>query len=343
MKNKTGPPVEVITLSHGSGGGAQQKLMNGVIRKYFSNSVLDKMEDGAVLPAVKGRIVMTTDSFVVSPLFFPGGDIGRLSICGTVNDLAAMGARPMYLTAGFILEEGLNLRVLKKILASMQRAAREAGVIIAGGDTKVVEKGKADGIFINTSGIGELTAGPDISAANAAPGDAVIISGTLGDHEISILREREGLKFDALVSSDCAPLNHMLEPAIKQGLRIHAMRDPTRGGLAAVLNEIAAASGVEITINEGSIPVKKGVRSICSVLGFDPLYLANEGKMTVICAKKDAGRMADTLRKNKYGRDAEIIGSITGRDGKGKVLLRTTVGGSRIVFMPEGEQLPRIC
>jgi hydrogenase expression/formation protein HypE len=336
--------TDVITMAHGSGGRAQQKFINEVIKKYFSNPVLDKMEDGAVLPPVKGRIVMTTDSFVVSPVFFPGGDIGRLSICGTVNDLTAMGARPLYLTAGFILEEGLSITDLEKILASMQKAAKEAGVIIAGGDTKVVEKGKADRIFINTSGIGEMVrSGINISASNAVPGDAVVISGTLGDHEISIVKGREGLEFGAVISSDCAPLNRMLEPVIKAGVRINAMRDPTRGGLAAVLNEIAAASGIEISIDEDKIPVKKAVKSICSVLGFDPLYLANEGKMALLCAGKDSMRAVSILKKNKYGRDAAIIGNVSGKDRKGKVLLKTSAGGGRIVFMPEGEQLPRIC
>jgi hydrogenase expression/formation protein HypE len=335
---------DIITLAHGSGGRAQLRLINDVIKKRFSNPVLNKMEDGAVLPRPAGRIVLTTDSFVVSPIFFSGGDIGRLSICGTVNDLAAMGAKPFYITAGLIIEEGLRISEFERILASMQKTAKEAGVIIVGGDTKVVEKGKADKIFINTAGMGiMINPGLDISASNAAPGDAVIISGTLGDHEISILKDREGIGFEADIKSDCAPLNKMTAALIKAGIKISAMRDPTRGGLSAVLNEIASASGVEIDIQESEIPVKKAVAAICSVLGFEPLYLANEGKMAIFCQSKQAKRALAILKKTKYGRDVAIIGRVTGKNKKGKVVLKTGAGGERILLMPEGEQLPRIC
>jgi hydrogenase expression/formation protein HypE len=333
---------EIITLAHGSGGRAQQILINGLIMKYLGNPILAGLEDAAVLPRVDGRLAMTTDSFVVSPVFFSGGDIGRLSVCGTVNDLAAMGAKPLYITCGFILEEGLTLKDLEKILGSMRDAAKEAGVIVVAGDTKVVERGKADRIFINTAGIGVISfAG--ISVLNAKPGDAIIISGTLGDHAVSILKDREGIGFEAAIKSDCAPLNKMLSPLLKSGIRIHAMRDPTRGGLAAVLNEIASSSGVEMTIDEASVPVKPAVRSACALLGFEPIYLANEGKMAVICAQRDAKRAVSLLKKTRYGRDAAVIGRVGKKDKKGRVLLRTTAGGERIVFMPEGEQLPRIC
>jgi hydrogenase expression/formation protein HypE len=335
---------DVITLSHGSGGRKMQRLITGVILKYFDNPILRKMDDSAVLPPVKGRLAFTTDSFVVSPLFFSGGDIGRLAVCGTVNDLIAVGAKPKYLTAAFIIEEGFKTPDLERVLLSMKKAAREAGVIIAAGDTKVVEHGKADGIFINTSGIGVIESNNiKISASNAKPGDAIIISGTLGDHETAILKERKGLGFDSTLKSDCAPLNKMLQPMIKPAYGIHVMRDPTRGGLAAVLNEIASASGTDIRIYNNKIPVNKTVRSACAIFGFDPLYMANEGKMAVICADKSKNRVLQALKKHKYGRNAAIIGRVLRKSKSPKVYEATNAGGERIVFMPEGEMLPRIC
>jgi hydrogenase expression/formation protein HypE len=335
---------EIITLSHGSGGRKMQKLISGTIMKYLDNPILRKMDDSAVLLPIKGRLSMTTDSFVVSPLFFSGGDIGRLAVCGTVNDLTAVGAKPKYLTAGLIIEEGFRVADLERILLSMKIAAEEAGVIITAGDTKVVERGKADGIFINTSGLGEITSDKTyISAAGAKPGDAVIISGTIGDHEIAILKQRKGLGFDSGLKSDCAPLNNMLLPLIKTSFNIHVMRDPTRGGLAAVLNEIASASGVDIRISNDKVPVNKTVRSACSIFGFDPLYLANEGKMTIICADKSKNNVLKALKQHKYGRNAAVIGKVLKKSKSPKVLEDTTAGGERIIFVPEGEMLPRIC
>lgn len=335
---------EVITLAHGSGGRKMQELISGLIIRHLSNPVLDKMEDAGVIVSKEGKTAVTTDSFVVSPLFFSGGDIGRLSVCGTINDLAAMGAVPKCITTGFIIEEGLPVGSLKRILVSIRKACDEAGVFTAAGDTKVVEKGKADGIFINTSGIGEIKKGaPALSCSNARPGDAVILSGTLGDHEIAILKERKGLSFKSAIKSDCAPLNKMILPLMKPSFAMHAMRDPTRGGLAAVLNEIAAASGVNIAIDESRIRLRAAVRAACGVFGFDPLYLANEGKMAIICAADRAAAAVKVLRRHRYGKNAAIIGRVAGNSGSPKVYLRTKNSGERIVFMPEGEQLPRIC
>jgi hydrogenase expression/formation protein HypE len=335
---------KTITLAHGAGGLKMQSLINNVIMSHFSNSVIDKMEDAAVMPGIKGRLVMTTDSFVVSPIFFSGGDIGRLSVCGTINDLSAMGARPLYLTAAFIIEEGLLVSTLEKIVFSMKKTCDEAGVFIACGDTKVVERGKADKIFINTSGIGEITGNKTrISCSAARPGDAIILSGALGEHEISILKERTGLGFDSSIKSDCAPLYDMLKPVIRLGAGIHVMRDPTRGGLAAVLNEIASASGVDISIDEAKVPENKTVKSACAIFGFDPFYLANEGKMVIICSDKSKYRVVKALKMSLYGKNASIIGKVTAKSKRNRVTALTASGGERVIFMAEGEQLPRIC
>lgn len=301
------------------------------------------MEDGAVLPQVKGKIVMTTDSFVVSPIFFSGGDIGKLSICGTVNDLTAMAARPLYITTGFIIEEGFGIDKLENILKSMKQTADEAGVSIIAGDTKVVERGKADGIYINTTGIGVISVKTAVSVSKAGPGDAVIVTGALGEHEAAILKERQGLSFKAAIKSDCAPLYSMIATLISAGIKLKVMRDPTRGGLAAVLNEIAESSKVNIRINEEAIPENKTVRAACSLFGFEPVYMANEGKMAIICAKKDAAKAIMLLKKSKYGKKAAVIGSVTAKSKKPTVIMATTSGGERILLMPEGEQLPRIC
>jgi len=334
---------EIITLAHGAGGRAAQRLIDDYIKKYFSNEILDKLEDGSVLELNSKKIVMTTDSFVVNPVFFAGGDIGKLSICGTVNDLAAMGARPMYITAGLIIEEGLEISDFERILSSMKKTAEESGVKIIAGDTKVVEKGKADRIYINTAGIGEIiNTALNISASSAKEGDFVIISGTTGDHETAILKEREGIGFEADIKSDCAPLNNMIEKVINTGAQISVMRDPTRGGLATVLNEIAAASGVEIKISEELIPVNEIVKSACSILGFEPVYMANEGKMVIITAPGDEKKVLEALRKTEYGKEAAVIGKVTGNK-KPAVIIETISGGERILMISEGENLPRIC
>ncbi|HRU39715.1 MAG TPA: hydrogenase expression/formation protein HypE [Candidatus Goldiibacteriota bacterium] len=318
--------------------------MTGLIMKYLGNPTLNKMEDSACLPGINGRMAFTTDSFVVSPAFFSGGDIGKLAVCGTVNDLAAAGAKPLFLTAGLILEEGFSIRSLEKILISMKKTAFEAGVTIVAGDTKVVERGKADKIFINTSGLGSINQScGELSVSNAAPGDAVIISGTLGDHETAILKERKGLSFKSLVKSDCAPLYGMIKPLLRLGKSLHSMRDATRGGLAAVLNEIAASSGVDLMIYGSRIPVNKAVKAACGLFGFDPLFMANEGKMAVICDSGVKNRVLKILRKHKYGRKAAIIGEVLRRNKSPKVYEKTDSGGERIVLMPEGEMLPRIC
>src|ERR1035437_970444 len=334
----------VITMAHGAGGRKMQEFISAIIKKYFSNPILDRMDDSALLTATKGRLVFTTDSFVVTPVFFSGGDIGRLAVCGTVNDLTAMGAKPLYITAALIIEEGFPVLDLEKILASMKRTAVEAGVVIAAGDTKVVERGKADKIFINTAGIGAVYGGKTkISSVNARPGDVVILTGNLGDHEIAILKERENLKMRTSISSDCAPLFRMIKPLLDAKIDLHVMRDPTRGGLAAVLNEISFASGVDIKIFQDAIPLNRAVKTACSMLGFDPLFLANEGKMVIFCGSKHAEKALKLLKKSPQGIFAAIIGSVTGKNKKPLVTMQTTSGGERIVLMPEGEQLPRIC
>jgi len=333
---------EIITLSHGAGGKIARELINDYIKKFFNCPELNKLEDGAIIKTNSKKAVLTTDSFVIYPIFFSGGDIGKLSICGTVNDLSAMGAKPLYLTCGFILEEGFLLSDFKKILQSMKKTAKEADIKIVAGDTKVVPKSKGDGIYINTTGYGELLDEKIcISAYNAKPDDSVIITGNIGDHEIAILKEREGLKFDAKVKSDCAPLNQLVKELITAKIKIKAMRDPTRGGIAGVLNEIAQSSRVDILIDENSLPVNKVVLSACSIMGFEPLYLANEGKMIIILESDDAQRALKVIRKNKYGRNAKIIGKVI--KGKGLVKLKTKTGGVRILLQPQGEQLPRIC
>lgn len=338
MNNKD----NIITLSHGAGGRLARELINKYIKKHFSCSELDKLEDGALININSKTAVVTTDSFVVSPPFFSGGDIGKLSICGTVNDLVAMGAKPIYLTCGFILEEGLKLSDFEKILKSMSKTAKLAGVKIVAGDTKVVQKNKGDLIFINTTGFGEpIRQGLKISSSSAKPGNIVIITGNIGEHEIAILKDREGLSFEANIKSDCAPLNNMIEKLLTSGVKINTMRDPTRGGLAGILNEIAKDSGVDIVIEEEKLPISKTVRAACSIMGFEPWYLANEGKMVVIIEKKDERKALNALKKSKYGKKSKVIGQV--KKGSGKLILKTKIGGEKILLMPEGEQLPRIC
>jgi len=334
---------ERILLAHGSGG----KLSHDLIEKSFvstlGNPILDKLDDSAVFELGRqGKLAFSTDSYVVSPIFFPGGDIGRLSVCGTVNDLAMSGAVPLYLSLSLIIEEGLLIADLEKIVGSIGSTAVKAGVKIVAGDTKVVNKGSADELFITTSGVGMVPPGIDISGANARPGDRVIISGTLGDHGIAIVSQREGLKFQVPVPSDCCPLNGLVAEMLKTSADIHCLRDPTRGGLATTLNEFTQQSGVGININEESLPVDKAVLSACELLGFDPLYIANEGKLVAVVAPDEADRILARMKQHRYGKDAAIIGEVVS-EHPGRVVMKTRLGASRLVDVLVGELLPRIC
>jgi len=333
---------DVIKLSHGSGGEASRKLVEEVIAGYLKNEALDPLDDSAVLEVVGGRLAFTTDSYVVSPLFFPGGDIGSLAVHGTVNDLAMVGATPLALTLSFILEEGLPIDDLHRILASVRSACEEARVNVVAGDTKVVERGSGDGIFINTSGIGSIPAGVNISASNAAPGDVIILSGTIGDHGITVLSRREGMDFATSMESDSAPLGGMVEAMLKVTGSIHAMRDPTRGGLATSLNEIAAKSGVGLEIDEASIPVNPQVNDACDMLGFDVFYVANEGKLVAFVPAAEAPAVLAAIKSARYGENAAVIGRVV-KENPGLVTLNTQVGGRRILSPLSGELLPRIC
>ncbi|MGD0780858.1 MAG: hydrogenase expression/formation protein HypE [Dehalococcoidales bacterium] len=329
-----------ILLAHGSGG----KLMHDLIQSFLpdlANPILEKMEDSAVFN-VSGKLAFTTDSYVVNPIFFPGGDIGRLAVCGTVNDLAMSGAKPLYLSLSFIIEEGLPIADLKKILTSIKKAAAEADVKIVTGDTKVVNKGSADKLFVNTAGVGSVPEGVNISASNAKVGDKVILSGNIGDHGVAVLSQREGLKFDTPVPSDCAPLHKLVADMLAAASNIHCMRDPTRGGLATTLNDFAEKSNVGIRIEEDKIPVAKAVLAACELLGLDPLYIANEGKLVAVVPAKYTDAVLFAMKKNKYGRNAVIIGEVTAEHSQ-RVVMKTTLGASRIVDMPVGELLPRIC
>lgn len=350
-----------ITLAHGSGGKAMHELIEGLFLEYLKNPFLEKLEDQAVFEIPNNltpsngsanqhavRLAFTTDSYVVDPIFFPGGDIGELAVNGTVNDLAMSGARPLYLSAGFIIEEGFAIEDLKRILASMRDAANRAGVDIVTGDTKVVQKGSADKIFINTAGIGVIERPVHISAARAQAGDQVILSGTIGDHGTTILIARGELELETDIESDTAPLNSLVQDMLDEaaqiadGGAIHTLRDPTRGGLATTLNEIALSSEVCIEIHENRIPVREEVKGACEILGLDPLYVANEGKLVAIVAGEMAESVVARMRENPYGRDACIIGEVK-TEPQGIVALVTGFGGRRIVDMLVGEQLPRIC
>ena len=326
-----------ITMAHGSGGKATAELIEDIFEKSFRNPVLSTLEDSAVVPGAE-KIAVTTDSFVVTPLFFPGGDIGRLSVCGTVNDLLMSGATPRYLTCGFILEEGADTEDLKKIAASMAETAKEAGVSIVAGDTKVVE-GKG-GVYINTAGVGFVPSNVSLSASSCEEGDVVLLSGNLGDHHAAILSER--MHIQNTILSDCAPLNEMVGTLLKSGVKVKAMRDVTRGGLGTVLNEFSAASGCCMELEEKAIPVSAQVHGFCEILGLDPLYMGNEGKMTAVVAQEDAQKALACMRNSRYGKDAAIIGKVVSGE-PGTVLLRTPIGGVRIVTVLYGEGLPRIC
>lgn len=333
-----------VDLSHGSGGRAMVQLISELFAAHLGNEYLAQGNDGAALPAPSfgERLVMATDSHVVSPLFFPGGDIGCLSVHGTINDVAVMGARPLYLAAGFILEEGFPLADLARIVESMARACKEAGVPVVTGDTKVVERGKGDGIFITTTGVGALPAGRDIGGARARPGDAILVSGTMGDHGVAIMSQRENLTFDAPIVSDTAALHGLIAALLDTGADLRVLRDPTRGGLAATLNEIATQSGVGMLLDERAIPIHPVVSAACEFIGLDPLYVANEGKLVCICAAADAEKVLATLRAHPLGKKAAKIGEVIADDHH-FVQLATAFGGKRIVDWLAGDQLPRIC
>jgi len=339
---KADSPEERILLAHGSGGELSHQLVASIFARTFYNPILQPLDDAAVIPAEGGNWAFTTDSYVVTPIFFPGGDIGRLAVCGTVNGLSTSGAHPRFLSAGFIIEEGFLFADLQRIVESMQAAAVEAGVQVVTGDTKVVNRGGADGIFINTAGIGLIPPGIHISGRNARAGDRVLVSGTLGDHGVAILSAREGLEFSTTLVSDCAPLNHLVKKMITASPRIHCLRDPTRGGLSSTLNELARQSGVGIWVEENRIPVKEEVRGACELLGFEPWILANEGKMVAIVAQEDAERVLREMKGHPLGRDAANIGEVR-EEPRGKVVLRTPIGSTRLLDMMVGEPLPRIC
>lgn len=338
---------EKIVLGHGSGGRMTHELIQRVFQSRLLGPELAAGNDYAslLLPSVGGnvgRLAVSTDSHVVSPLFFPGGDIGRLAVCGTVNDVAMSGGIPLYLTCGFILEEGLPVEVLDRVLASMQEAAAEAEVRFVAGDTKVVEKGKVDGLFINTTGFGWIPDGVSIHGANAKVGDVVLVSGSMGDHGIAVLSARGELGFSSMIRSDVAPLNGLIQTLLKAAPGVHVLRDPTRGGLATTLNEIALQSQVGIQIDEAAVPVNPAVQSACEMLGFDPLYIANEGKLVVIVPPEEAGEALHAMRQCRYGENATEIGVVTAGP-PGRVTVRTVVGSTRILDMLAGEILPRIC
>jgi len=333
---------EKILLGHGSGGRLTAELIRDIFLPAFRNPALERLDDQAVVNINGLRLALTTDSFVVKPLFFPGGDIGSLAVHGTVNDLAMGGAQPLYMSAAFILEEGRSMETLRRIVDSLQRAAAEAGIEVITGDTKVVEKGKGDGLFINTTGIGVVPDGVSLSSDQARSGDAILLSGPLGDHGIAILAQREGLEFESEIRSDSAPLHGLVAALLDATRAVRCMRHPTRGGLSSALNEIAAQSGVGMELDECTIPVSEAVKGACELLGLDPLYVANEGKLVAIVAPEAAEKALAALRSHPLGRDAQIIGRVT-ESHAGLVLLRTVLGTTRIVDMLSGDQLPRIC
>lgn len=331
-----------VEMLHGAGGRAMAQLITDLFMAAFDNPYLAQGNDGALLPKAGGRLVMSTDSHVVSPLFFSGGDIGCLSVHGTINDVAMMGATPLYLSAAFILEEGYSLAELNRIVVSMANAAAEAGVPVVTGDTKVVERGKGDGVFITTTCVGEVRAGITLSGDLAQPGDCILISGTIGDHGMAVLSQRENLTFDAPIVSDTAALHGLVRDMLDSGARIRVLRDPTRGGLATTLNEIARQSAVGMLLQESEIPLNQPVEAACEFLGLDPLYVANEGKLLAICAPEDAVNLLKVMRAHPLGLKSAIIGEVRS-DAQGFVQMNTKLGGRRIVDWLAGEQLPRIC
>jgi hydrogenase expression/formation protein HypE len=331
-----------ILLGHGSGGRMTAELIARCFLPAFRNEHLEKLDDQAVVPVDGVRLAFSTDAYVVTPLFFPGGDIGDLAVNGTVNDLAMAGARPLYLAAAFILEEGFPLGDLDRVVASMRQAAAAADVLLVAGDTKVVDRGKADGCFITTTGVGVVEHPQTISADRARPGDVVILSGPIAEHGMAIMAARADLELETPVASDTAPLHRLVHDMLATGAAVHCLRDPTRGGVATALNELAQRSAVGIVLDEAAIAVREPVRGVCELLGLDPLYVANEGKLLAVVPATDAERMLDAMRRHPRGREARVVGEVV-KDDAQLVVLRTTVGGRRIVDMLQGEQLPRIC
>ncbi len=331
-----------IVMGHGSGGRMTRDLIRQVFQPLFTNPFLDAGNDFASVPAQSGELILSTDNHVVTPLFFPGGDIGRLAVCGTVNDIAVSGAKPLYLTVGFIIEEGLPLDTLQRITTSMKAACDESGVKVIAGDTKVVEKGRCDGVYINTTGMGWKPVAVKIHGANAQAGDAIIVTGTLADHGMAVLSARGELALETEIQSDVAPLNDLIDSLLSAVPEVHVLRDPTRGGLATTLNEIASQSNCEIILEENTIPITRPVKSCCEMLGFDPLYVANEGKLVVILPQKEVDSALGILRSHKFGRNAAVIGHVSMKSNS-RVLLKTVIGGTRILDMLSGEMLPRIC
>jgi hydrogenase expression/formation protein HypE len=332
-----------ITLGHGSGGKLSRDLIEGSFLPHLGSPELTKLNDAAALIVLEENLALTTDSFVITPLVFPGSDIGRLAVCGTVNDLAMLTAQPLCLSAAFIIEEGFEIATLERIAASMSEAAREVGVPIVTADTKVVERGSADGLFINTTGLGAIRHTPTPSGERVAVGDKVILSGTVGDHGVAVLMARNQFAFRADITSDCAPLWSLVETMLGTGVELHVLRDPTRGGLATVVNEIAESAKVAITVDEAAVPVADPVRGACEMLGLDPLYIANEGKLVAIVPPDAADELVAAMRTHDRGRDACVIGEVSDEHPRGRVTLATRIGGTRILDLLVGEQLPRIC
>lgn len=333
---------KAVQLAHGGGGRLMQELIQNIFVRAFQNPMLASLHDGATWPVEKGTLAFTTDSYVVHPLFFPGGDIGSLAVHGTINDLAMCGAKPLYLSAGFILEEGLSLDVLRQVVNSMAKAAQAAGVSIVTGDTKVVDRGKGDGIFINTAGVGLVPSGIRIAPTLTQPGDAILVSGDLGSHGVAVLSVREGLMFAGDVTSDSAPLHDVVGDLIESGIEIHCLRDLTRGGLASALNELAVAAKVGMAIDESAVPVLEPVRGACELLGLDPLYVANEGRFVAMVPESQAETALAVMRRHAVSGQAARIGNVTDRHAP-PVVLRTVLGTHRILDLLSGEQLPRIC
>jgi hydrogenase expression/formation protein HypE len=333
---------EKISLSHGAGGKMSLDLITHLFKDNFDNKILNRLEDSAVFELNGQKLTFTTDSYVIQPIFFPGGDIGKLAVCGTINDLSVMGAKPLYLSCSLIIEEGLERIILEKITLSMKRTSQKAGVKIVTGDTKVVGKGSADKIFINTSGVGTIGNGIDLGIEKIRIGDKIILSGTIGDHATAVLSSRAGLEFQTRIKSDCAFLSDLIGSVLKFKDKIKFMRDPTRGGLASVLNEMVIDKRFGALLYKDKIPIRDEVAGFCELLGYDPLYLANEGKVIVVAASKIAEEILKIMKRNKLGKDAEIIGEIAS-GYKGMVVLKTSYGGTRVVDMPTGEQFPRIC
>jgi hydrogenase expression/formation protein HypE len=332
-----------ILLGHGSGGGMMHELISKIFIKHFGNEILNEQTDSAVLTVGSSDIAFTTDSFVVDPLFFPGGNIGKLAVCGTVNDIAVSGAEPLYLSVSFIIEEGFPFRELELIVESLASEAKKAGVLIVTGDTKVVNKGKCDKLFINTAGIGRIISeNRDIcKAINVKAGDIIIINGTIGDHGMSVMNARESFNFKTLVESDCASLNHLIKKVLDK-YTVKFMRDPTRGGVATVMNELASKTNLGIELSETDLPLSNGVKAMCEILGFDPLHIANEGKVLIVAGEKDGLKILDLLKKDILGKNSAIIGRVI-NSHPGKVVLKNETGGRRIVDSLTGDQLPRIC